>query len=71
MEKCNFDRFDNLFSAIRQIKQFVVKLSSAELTDYKLVFYNQEFQKWKLDLLWEYIWDDREFEEVDYILNRR
>lgn len=49
-----FDSFKALFSQICEIKQFVVKLSCKDLKNYKIVFYNQEFPKWRLDLIWEY-----------------
>ena len=62
-----FDSFKALFSQICEIKQFVVKLSCKDLKNYKIVFYNQEFPKWRLDLIWEYFWNDVDYETMIYI----
>lgn len=40
-----------------------------ELEQYKKWFYSQPFKTWKLDIIWEYIWDDRTLEEITKILN--
>lgn len=59
--------FKCLFSHICEIKQFVVKLRLEELINFKIVFYNQNFPQWRLDLLWEYIFDDRTYEEIEKV----
>ena len=59
-----YDRFDDLFSQILQIKEFVVKLKGKELKNFKLIFYNQNFALWRLDLMWEFIWGDVEYERM-------
>lgn len=56
-----YDCFDDLFSHILQIKSFVVKLKGKELKNFKLIFYNQDFPLWRLDMLWEFIWNDIEY----------
>lgn len=64
--------FKELFLHICDIKKFVVKLSIEDLKNYKLVFYNQDFPQWRLDLLWEYIWNDKEYEMLkDIFQNQR
>lgn len=40
-----------------------------ELEQYKKWFYSQPFKTWKLDIIWEYIWNDRTLEEITRILN--
>lgn len=59
-----YDRFDDLFLQILQIKEFVVKLKGKELKNFKLIFYNQNFALWRLDLMWEFIWGDVEYERM-------
>ena len=52
---------------ICQKKENVVKLSRKELKEYKTNFYSQKYRVWQLDLLWEYIWGDISFEEIEKI----
>lgn len=59
--------FKCLFSHICEIKDFVLKLDSGSLKNYKIVFYNQNFPQWRLDLLWEFIFDDIEYDVIKYI----
>lgn len=59
--------FKQLFALICEIKQFVLKLNTEELKNYKIVFYNQEFPAWRLDMLWEFIFDDIDYETMEYI----
>jgi hypothetical protein len=56
--------FKELFSLICEIKEFVLKLNNEELKNYKVVFYNQEFPTWRLDMLWEFIFDDIEYDTM-------
>lgn len=62
--KKDFERFEDLFLKILQIKDFVIKLKGKELRNFKLIFYNQKFSRWRLDMLWEFIWDDIDFEKL-------
>lgn len=62
--KKDFERFEDLFLKILQIKDFVIKLKGKELRNFKLIFYNQKFSQWRLDMLWEFIWDDIDFEKL-------
>lgn len=59
--------FKELFSHICEIKEFVLKLKIKELSNYKKVFYNQNFPVWRLDLLREFIFNDIEYEEIKHI----
>ena len=52
---------------ICQKRENVVKLSRKELKEYKTNFYSQKYREWQLDLLWEYIWGDISFEEIEKI----
>lgn len=52
---------------ICQKRENVVKLSRKELKEYKTNFYSQKYRVWQLDLLWEYIWGDISFEEIEKI----
>ena len=56
--------FKELFSQICEIKEFVLKLKLKELANYKIVFYNQNFATWRLDMLWEFIFDDIEYDTM-------
>lgn len=59
-----YDRFDELFTQILQLKKFVVNLRGNELKNFKLIFYNQNFALWRLDLMWEFIWGDVEYKRM-------
>lgn len=56
-----------LVSAVCKNRQNVIKLSSETLKKYKNDFYSQPILKWKLDLLWEYIWGDISLKEIKKI----
>ena len=62
--KQGYERFVDLFSQILQLKKFVVNLRGNELKNFKLIFYNQNFALWRLDLMWEFIWGDVEYERM-------
>lgn len=62
--KQGYERFGDLFSQILQLKKFVVNLNGNELRNFKFVFYNQKFPTWRLDMLWEFIWSDVEYERM-------
>lgn len=62
--KQGYERFGDLFSQILQLKKFVVNLRGNELKNFKLIFYNQNFALWRLDLMWEFIWGDVEYERM-------
>ena len=62
--KQGYERFGDLFSQILQLKKFVVNLRGNELKNFKFVFYNQNFALWRLDLMWEFIWGDVEYERM-------
>lgn len=61
------ESFVELFKHICQIKEFVLSLNSEDLRNYKNVFYNQSFPVWRLDLMWEFIWGDVDYETMFYI----
>ena len=52
---------------ICQKRENMVKLNRKELKEYKTSFYSQKYKEWQLDLLWEYIWGDISFEEIEKI----
>ena len=62
--KQGYERFGDLFLQILQLKKFVVNLRGNELKNFKLIFYNQNFALWRLDLMWEFIWGDVEYERM-------
>lgn len=62
-----YSDFKTLFADIRQIKLFVIKLNGDKLHRFCKDFYSLPFPEWRLDLLWEYIWSDKEYEEIYYI----
>jgi hypothetical protein len=57
-----------LVSAVCKEKENVIKLNNETLKKYKNNFYSQNYKAWKLDLFWEYIWDDISLEEIKKIL---
>lgn len=65
-----FYDFDVLFTHICEIKGFVLKLNSEELKHYKNVFYKQKFALWRLDLLWEFIWNDIDYETMKHVFEK-
>ena len=64
---------DNYMLYICKIKKNIVKLDTEKLEEFKAEFYSNkyDFDKWKLNLLWEYIWDDKTIEEVNASLRKR
>lgn len=60
----NINNLSTLFITICNLKQFIVKLQSEELANFKHLFYNLNFPEWQLNLIWELIWDDRSLIEV-------
>lgn len=56
-----------LVSVICKNKQNVIKLNGEILKKYKTEFYSQKLPVWKIDLLWEFIWEDISLEEVKRI----
>lgn len=63
-EYCSFQDF---FWDICEIKRFVLKLKGKHLREFKQQFYLQPFPEWRLDLMWEFIWDDIQYETMEYI----
>lgn len=59
--------FKELFRHICEIKAFVIKLSMKDLKDYKVVFYSQKVPYWVLNIMWEYIWGDKDYETMTII----
>ena len=66
-----YEKFSDLFYSICEIKIYVVKLRGKELEDYKKFFYNLNFPKWRLDLLWEFIWSDKTLDEITRIFKSK
>jgi len=66
-----YTNFKQLFSRICEIKQNVVKLNSKDLVEYRRNFFRLHFQEWQLTLLWEFIWDDKPYEEVKQIFESK
>lgn len=62
-----YEDFKSLFMEIRQMKIYVVKLRGNDLHKFREMFYDLPFPEWRLDLLWEYIWDDKTYDEIYYI----
>lgn len=44
-------------SEICQIKKDMLKLNNEELKIYKLAFYMQDYEEYKLNIIWDYIWN--------------
>lgn len=61
------DNFKQLYLLICEIKDFVLKLDIEDLRNYKMVFYNQNFPAWRLDMMWEFIWGDIDYETMENI----
>lgn len=64
---------DDYMLHICKIKKNIVKLDTEKLEEFKKEFYSNKysFDKWKLNLLWEYIWDDKTIEEVNASLRKK
>ena len=64
--------FQDFFYEICDIKEFIVKFNYIELSIFKNYFYGSQYPKWKLDLIWEYIFDDIDYNSiVDIFLKSR
>lgn len=59
-----YNDFKELWGHIRQIKQYVLELNLEELQKYKKLYYNQPISKWKLNLMWDYIFDYKSYNEI-------
>lgn len=59
-----FANFKQLFNGICEIKKTVVKLKSKELEAYKRAFFRMQFNEWQLSLLWEFIMNDKSYNEI-------
>lgn len=68
MDYCDFSA---LFYDICENKQNIVKLVRIEKHQFKKQFFNLNFPEWRLNLLWEYIWDDKTYEEIFHIFNEK
>lgn len=66
-----YDNFTTLFDSICEIKKNVVKLSLEERASFKSQFFNLNFSEWSLNLLWEFIWDDKSYNEILYIFTQK
>lgn len=65
------NNFDDLFNLICLKKNIVVKLSSNEIKKIKQEIYKFDFKKWAIDILWEYIWDDIEYDRMLFIFRNQ
>ena len=59
--------FKELFEHICEIKTFVLQLSIEDLKKYKATFYNQQITYWALNIMWEFIWDDKDYDTMKQI----
>lgn len=59
--------FKRIFLAICEIKEFVITLNSKDLEIFKMIFYNQDFPKERIDMLWNFIWGDIDLETLTRI----
>lgn len=62
-----YDNIKDLFEHICEIKAYVLKLSLKELEIYKTSFYQQRVIYWALNIMWEYIWGDKDYETIKII----
>ena len=61
------EEFKRLFLAICEIKVVVINSKGKDLANFKMIFYNQNFPKERLDMLWSFIWGDIDFEMLTQI----
>lgn len=66
-----YNDFSTLFYNVCEIKEKVVRLQSEELRKFKQQFFSLNFPTSRLRLLWEFIWDDRTFEDVYFIFRKK
>ena len=67
----NYTDLKQLFANICEIKKNVIQLKGKDLENCKKNFYNQKINKWQLNLLWEFIWDDKEYGEVKHVFESK
>ena len=60
-----------LFKDVCKIKHYVLQLNGDKLRVFKKSFYQKNIAKWQLDLVWEFFWDDRTYEEMQFILQNK
>lgn len=66
-----YDDFSALFYNICELKKTIVKLKLEELTVAKKQFFELDFPEWRLQLLWEFIWDDKTYSEIYSIFSEK
>lgn len=62
--------FSVLFDNVCEIKKNVVKLKCYDLYLFKKNFYSLKIQQWKLNLIWEFFWDDITYDEIKRIFKK-
>lgn len=60
-----------LFKDVCKIKRYVLKLDYKTLRKFKKKFYEKNIAKWQLDLIWEFFWDDKTYDEMKFILQNK
>lgn len=65
------NNFDDLFNLICLKKDIVVKLSGNEIKKLKQEIYKFDFKKWAIDILWEYLWNDIEYDRMLFIFRNQ
>ena len=60
-----------LFKDVCKLKSYVLQLNGDKLRVFKTEFYQKNIAKWQLDLVWEFFWDDKTYEEMQFILQNK
>lgn len=65
-----YKELKELVSDICQLKEYVVKLDYTGKVEFQKEFYSLPFREWKLNILWDYIWDYKTYNEIIHILEK-
>lgn len=65
------DEFSVFFYTTCENKQSIVQLPLKELRLYKRWFFNVDVPEWRLNLIWEYLWNYRTFDELVFIFKNK
>ena len=53
-----------LLNDVKKVKGEITKLNYKDCITVRTKLYNTGFREWVINLLWEYVWGDKSYEEV-------
>lgn len=66
-----YNDFKTLFDNVVPIKQFATSLNVDQRKHFKRFFFSLNFSEWQLNLIWEFFWDDKTYDEISYVFSQK